>query len=149
MCTGSGPAAAFRQPPRVWLVVVGALVGYHACIYYATQQAPPAAAALLQGTTPLMIVLASGLLPGERLRWWHVAGAALGMAGVMLLIDTGGETPGDWIECAVLSEPDRDRRGALGPLRDRIAHTVRGADLRAGRLLRRLRARVPRRPRRP
>lgn len=97
-CTGSGPMVAFRQPPRVWLLVVGALVGYHACIYYATQQAPPAAAALLQGTTPLMIVLASGLLPGERLRWWHVAGAVMGMAGVGLLIDNGGETPGDWID---------------------------------------------------
>jgi len=96
--TGSGPGEAFRQPPRVWLIVVGALVGYHACIYYATQKAPPAAAALLQGTTPLMIVLASGLLPGERLRWWHVVGATLGLAGVVLLIDNGGETSGDWID---------------------------------------------------
>lgn len=96
--TGYGPSEAFRQPPRVWVIVVGALVGYHACIYYATQLAPPAAAALLQGTTPLMIVLASGLLPGERLRWWHVAGAVMGMAGVVLLIDNGGETPGDWID---------------------------------------------------
>lgn len=97
-CTGSGPGEAFRQPLRVWLIVVGALVGYHACIYYATQKAPPAAAALLQGTTPLMIVLASGLLPGERLRWWHVVGATLGLAGVVLLIDNGGETSGDWID---------------------------------------------------
>jgi drug/metabolite transporter (DMT)-like permease len=96
--TGASPAAAFSQPPRVWFIVVGALVGYHAVIYYATQQAPPAAAALLQGTTPLMIVLASGLLPGERLCWWHVAGAVMGMAGVVLLIDTGGETPGDWLD---------------------------------------------------
>lgn len=96
--TGSGPGEAFRQPLRVWIVVVGALVGYHACIYYATQKAPPAAAALLQGTTPLMIVLASGLLPGERLRWWHVAGAILGLAGVVLLVDNGGDTTGDWID---------------------------------------------------
>lgn len=95
--TGSGPRDAFRQPARVWLVVVGALVGYHACIYFATQKAPPAAAALLQGTTPLMIVLGSALLPGERLRWWHVIGAALGFAGVLLLIDNGSEGRGEWI----------------------------------------------------
>lgn len=94
--TGTGPREAFRQPLRIWLVAVGALVGYHACIYYATQNAPPAAAALLQGTTPLMIVLGSALLPGERLRWWHVLGATLGFAGVLLLIDNGGQAPGDW-----------------------------------------------------
>jgi drug/metabolite transporter (DMT)-like permease len=94
--TGSGPRDAFRLPVSVWLIVVGALVGYHACIYYATQKAPPAAAALLQGTTPLMIVLGSALLPGERLRWWHVAGATFGLGGVLMLIDGGGEAPGSW-----------------------------------------------------
>ncbi|HMR61804.1 MAG TPA: DMT family transporter [Amaricoccus sp.] len=94
--TGSGPREAFRLPASVWLIVVGALVGYHACIYYATQKAPPAAAALLQGTTPLMIVLGSALLPGERLRWWHVAGATFGLGGVLMLIDGGGEAPGSW-----------------------------------------------------
>ena len=33
-----------------------------------------------------MIVLGSALLPGERLRWWHLAGAAAGLAGVMFLV---------------------------------------------------------------
>ena len=88
--TGTHPLAAFRQPPTVWAVTVVALVGYHACIYYATQKAPPAPAALLQGTTPLMIVLGSVLLPGERLRLWHVVGAGLGLCGVLLLIENGG-----------------------------------------------------------
>lgn len=92
--TGSHPLEAFRQPLRVWVLTVVSLVGYHSCIYYATQQAPPATAALLQSTTPLMIVLASALLPGERLRWWHVVGALLGFLGVLLLIDTGGEASG-------------------------------------------------------
>ena len=89
--TGSDPLEAFRQPPRVWLLTVGSLVGYHACIYYATQKAPPAAAALLQGTTPLMIVVGSALIPGERLRWWHVTGALLGLVGVLMLVDLGSE----------------------------------------------------------
>jgi len=90
--TGADPMAAFRQPVSVWLLVVTSLVGYHACIYYATQQAPPAAAALLQGTTPLMIVFGSALLPGERLRWWHIVGALTGLCGILLLIDYGAET---------------------------------------------------------
>lgn len=92
LVTGAHPLAAFHQPWPVWVVTVGAMFGYHACIYYATQQAPPAAAALLQGTTPLIIVFGSALLPGERLRWWHAAGALLGLAGVLFLIEYGGET---------------------------------------------------------
>jgi drug/metabolite transporter (DMT)-like permease len=90
LITRSHPLAAFRQPIGVWALMVGSLVGYHACIYYATQKAPPAAAALLQGTTPLMIVLGSAFLPGERLRWWHAIGAVMGFFGVLSLIDTGG-----------------------------------------------------------
>jgi drug/metabolite transporter (DMT)-like permease len=93
--TGDDPLEAMRLPPGVWLLMVGALVGYHACIYYATQKAPPAPAALLQGTTPLMIVIGSALLPGERLRWWHVLGAGLGFVGVTLLIEGGGAERAD------------------------------------------------------
>ena len=89
--TGTSPLAAFRQPARVWLLTVGSLAGYHGCIYYATQQAPPAAAALLQGTTPLMILLGSALLPGERLRWWHMVGTGLGLCGVVMLIENGSQ----------------------------------------------------------
>jgi drug/metabolite transporter (DMT)-like permease len=88
--SGADPLAAFRQPPRVWAWAVASLVGYHAAIYYATQNAPPAPAALLQGTTPLLIVLGSAFLPGERLSWWHVAGAVLGFMGILLLIERGG-----------------------------------------------------------
>jgi len=89
--TKTNPLIAFKQPPQVWLVTVTSLVGYHASIYYATQKAPPAAAALLQGTTPLMIVLGSAFLPGERLKWWHLVGAAMGFAGVLNLVE-GGST---------------------------------------------------------
>lgn len=88
---GSNPLEAFRQPRNVWIVTVIALVGYHACIYYAVKNAPALPAALLQGTTPLMIVLGSAFLPGERLRWWHVAGTFVGLAGVVSLVS--GEDP--------------------------------------------------------
>ena len=90
MLTGENPFDAFKLPKWVWMVMVLSLVGYHSCIYFATQRAPAAPAALLQGTTPLLIVLGSAFLPGERLRWWHIVGAGLGFCGVALLIDTGG-----------------------------------------------------------
>jgi drug/metabolite transporter (DMT)-like permease len=93
--TGDDPLEAFNLPVFVWVLMVGSLVGYHAIIYYATQKAPPAPAALLQGTTPLMIVIGSAFLPGERLRWWHVLGAFLGFVGVLMLIEIGGTGEGE------------------------------------------------------
>ena len=84
--TGTDPRAAFREPASVWLLTVIALLGYHASLYNAVQKAPAAPAALLQGCTPLLIVVGSALLPGERLRWWHILGAVAGLGGVWALV---------------------------------------------------------------
>jgi drug/metabolite transporter (DMT)-like permease len=89
--TGGKPLDAFRQPLSMWLVTVSCLVLYHACIYYAVHRVPATPAALLHGATPLFIVLGSALLPGERLRWWHLAGAACGASGMYWLVDTGSD----------------------------------------------------------
>ena len=83
---GMDISAAFRQPKKVWALTILSLAGYHASIYYAVQKAPALPASLLQGTTQLMIVLGSAFLPGERLRWWHVAGTIVGLAGVVALV---------------------------------------------------------------
>ena len=91
--SGGDYFSAFRQPLRIWLITVGSLVAYHASIYYAVQKAPPASAALLQGTTPLMIVLGSAVLLGERLRWWHVAGAMAGLTGCIMMLAGDGLAP--------------------------------------------------------
>ena len=42
---------------------------------------------------PLLIVICSALLPGKKLRWWHVAGGVAGLAGSIILV-TGGELAG-------------------------------------------------------
>lgn len=81
--------SAFRQPPVVWLLGVGGLFGYHASYFTALRNAPPVEAGLIAYLWPLLIVLFSALLPGEKLRWYHVAGAALGLAGAALIV-TGG-----------------------------------------------------------
>ena len=64
------PAAfgALRQPLTAWIVGVGGLFGYHALYFLALRFAPPAEAGLLNYLWPLLIVLFSSLLPGERLR---------------------------------------------------------------------------------
>src|SRR6201999_922891 len=65
---GRGDAAkSLRQPLIVWVVGVGGLFGYHALYFLALRFAPPAEAGLLNYMWPLLIVLFSSLLPGERL----------------------------------------------------------------------------------
>ena len=76
---------ALRQPPVAWLVGVGGLFGYHALYFIALRLAPPAEAGLLNYLWPLLIVLFSSLLPGERLAPHHLIGALLGLAGTVLL----------------------------------------------------------------
>src|SRR5262252_7278098 len=83
---GRGDAVrALRQPPVAWLVGVGGLFGYHALYFLALRFAPPAEAGLLNYLWPLLIVLFSSLLPGERLLAHHIVGALLGLAGTVLL----------------------------------------------------------------
>jgi drug/metabolite transporter (DMT)-like permease len=77
--------AALKQPLVAWVVGVGGLFGYHALYFLALRFAPPAEAGLLNYLWPLLIVLFSSLLPGERLAPHHVIGALLGLAGTVLL----------------------------------------------------------------
>jgi drug/metabolite transporter (DMT)-like permease len=88
---------AVRQPPLAWIVGVGGLFGYHALYFLALRFAPPAEAGLLNYLWPLLIVLFSSLLPGERLAPHHIIGAVLGLAGTVLLFagnSGGGFAPG-------------------------------------------------------
>jgi drug/metabolite transporter (DMT)-like permease len=80
-----GAAAALRQPPEVWGLGVGGLFGYHALYFSALRLAPPAEAGLINYFWPLLIVLLSALLPNERLKAHHVAGALLGLVGSVVL----------------------------------------------------------------
>jgi drug/metabolite transporter (DMT)-like permease len=76
---------ALRLPVIAWIVGVGGLFGYHALYFLSLRLAPPAEAGLLNYLWPLLIVLFSSLLPGERLARHHVIGALLGLAGTVLL----------------------------------------------------------------
>lgn len=83
--TWSGSWGALRQSPRAWALGVGGLFGYHALYFISLRLAPPAEAGLVNYLWPLLIVLFSGLLPGERLRWYSVVGALIGFAGTAIL----------------------------------------------------------------
>lgn len=76
----------FRQRPAVWLLGIAGLFGYHALYFTALDHAPPVEASLICFLWPLLIVLLSASLPGERLHWTHLLGGALGLGGAALLV---------------------------------------------------------------
>jgi drug/metabolite transporter (DMT)-like permease len=94
LARGRNPLAHLRQPPAVWLLGIGGLFGYHFFYFLALQSAPPVEANLLNYLWPLLIVLFSAFLPGERPRWWHGAGALAGLAGTALLVTRGAGLEG-------------------------------------------------------
>jgi len=90
LARGEDIARHLRQPAMVWLTGVGGLFGYHFFYFQAFKVAPAVEVNLINYLWPLLIVLFSAMLPGERLRWWHLAGAALGLTGTLLLVTEGG-----------------------------------------------------------
>jgi len=88
--SGEDPRRFLPRLPAVWLVGVGGLFGYHFFYFMALRNAPAVEASLIAYLWPVLIVLFSALLPGNRLRWWHLAGAFVGLAGCVLLVTGGG-----------------------------------------------------------
>ncbi|MFL4470286.1 DMT family transporter [Tateyamaria armeniaca] len=86
----SGGLGQLRTVPlHVYVLGTLGLFGYHALYFSALRLAPAAEASLIAYMWPLLIVLFSSLLPGERLRAGHVMGAVVGFAGASLIV-TGG-----------------------------------------------------------
>ncbi|MEL7164692.1 MAG: EamA family transporter [Pseudomonadota bacterium] len=87
----SGQLGALRTVPlHVYAMGTLGLFGYHALYFTALRLAPAAEASLIAYLWPLLIVLFSGLLPGEKLRAGHVLGALIGFSGAALIISGGG-----------------------------------------------------------
>lgn len=79
-----------RQPPKVWITGIAGLFGYHFLYFTALRNAPAVEAGLIAYLWPLFIVVGSALLPGERLRWYHLAGALAGLGGTALIVGAKG-----------------------------------------------------------
>jgi drug/metabolite transporter (DMT)-like permease len=78
-----------RVAPGAILFGTAGLFGYHTLYFSALRLAPPAEASLIAYLWPLLIVMFSGLLPGERLRPGHLVGAFMSLAGAALIIGGG------------------------------------------------------------
>src|SRR3954465_4872776 len=81
---------SLKIPRQVWVIGIAGLFGYHFFYFTALRNAPAVEASLIAYLWPLLIVLGSALMPGEKLRWHHVAGALLGLAGTVLIVTKGG-----------------------------------------------------------
>ena len=80
---GRSAFAFLRQPWPVWAIGIGGLFLYHLFYFVALDHAPAVEASLIAYLWPLLIVLFSALLPGEKLYWQHVVGALIGMGGAV------------------------------------------------------------------
>ncbi|MBO9411578.1 MULTISPECIES: EamA family transporter [unclassified Ruegeria] len=89
----TGGLSQLREIPwTTYLFGTIGLFGYHALYFSALRMAPAAEAGLIAYLWPLLIVLLSGLLPGEHLRIGHLIGACLGFAGAAVIIAGGGSS---------------------------------------------------------
>ena len=66
---------------KIWALGIGGIFGYHFFYFTALKLAPPAEAGL--------IVLFSGLLPGESLKTLHIIGALVAFGGAALIVGGG------------------------------------------------------------
>ena len=65
------------------------LFGYHFLYFTALRIAPAAEAGLICYLWPLLIVVGSGLMPGETLRRGHIIGAVIAFVGAALIVAGG------------------------------------------------------------
>ena len=84
---------------KVYAFGTVALFGYHFLYFTALRLAPPAEASLIAYLWPLLIVLFSGLLPGERLRAHHLAGVEPSCFKMSVSRPSAGATILRQIEC--------------------------------------------------
>ncbi|TCN28393.1 DMT family transporter [Sinorhizobium americanum] len=82
--------ALLKQPAKVWITGIAGLFGYHFLYFTALRNAPAVEAGLIAYLWPLLIVVGSALLPGERLRWYHIAGALAGLSGTIMIVARDG-----------------------------------------------------------
>ncbi len=80
-----------QQKFSLYLLGCSAIFGYHFFYFTAIRISPPVEASLIAYLWPMLIIVFSALLPGERLKIHHIAGGLLALAGAVL-VTTGGRS---------------------------------------------------------
>ena len=87
---GRWPHIPKGQSKAVLLGIAGLFL-YHFLYFTALRNAPAVEASLIAYLWPLLIVVGSALMPGEKLKTHHVLGALLGLGGAaLILVSRGG-----------------------------------------------------------
>lgn len=86
-----------RQPLFSWIIGVAGLFGFHFFYFKGMSLAPAVEVSLITYLWPLLIVLFSSFLPGEKLRFYPLIGAVLALVGCWILISGKENGAGfDW-----------------------------------------------------
>ncbi|WP_396621672.1 DMT family transporter [Marinobacter sp. W-8] len=80
-----------RQSPLAWSIGIVGLFGYHFAYFKAMTLAPAVEVSLLAYLWPLLIVLLSAFLPGEKFRAQNIVGALVALVGCWLLISRNAD----------------------------------------------------------
>lgn len=83
------PLSTMLVAPQAMVMGIAGLFGYHFLYFTALRNAPEIEAGLIAYLWPLLIVLGSALMPGERLRSHHIIGALAGALGAVLIVTKG------------------------------------------------------------
>ncbi len=89
LARGRTPRAVLAARPRLYLLGVLGIFGYHALLFLALERAPIVEANLLNYLWPLFMVLLAPLLAGERLAAATLVGAFAGLAGAAIVVTQG------------------------------------------------------------
>jgi drug/metabolite transporter (DMT)-like permease len=81
---------AFAEDWRVYAMGCAGLFTYHFFYFTAIRLAPALEVSLIAYLWPMLIIVFSAFLPGEKLRLHHVLGGLLGLGGAALIL-TGGK----------------------------------------------------------
>ena len=91
---GRWPHIPKGQSTAISLGIAGLFL-YHFLYFTALRNAPAVEASLIAYLWPLLIVVGSALMPGEKLKAHHVIGALFGLGGAaLILVSRGGGLSG-------------------------------------------------------
>lgn len=75
----------FRMAPKIWLLGIYGLFGFHFFYFVALRVAPPIEAFLIDNLWPLLMVLLAAPVNKEKLSPFHIVGCLLGFGGIVLI----------------------------------------------------------------
>ena len=82
-------AVMLSQNWKVWALNVGGYFGCHLVYFIAVRNGPVAEVSLISYTWPLLIVVFSAMMPGEKLRVHHIIGVVFAVIGAYVVISKG------------------------------------------------------------